>query len=139
MKRLILITLVAVFVAVMSSGYLFARNDKVTICHKPGTPAEKTLSVSPRAEQAHLRHGDTSGECVGETSVPEDVCAGESGAAFGLCNAYCEAMDCDSDAQQASDKACDKVFSLFMNITGNEPPCETVVCMPPDPCDGGGD
>ena len=25
------------------------------------------------------------------------VCDGESGRAFGLCNAYCEAMDCDWD------------------------------------------
>src|SRR5260221_520465 len=32
----------------------------------------------------------------------ETICDNESGAAFGLCNAYCEAMDCDSASPQAS-------------------------------------
>ena len=67
----------------------------------------------------------------GETPAQEDVCAGQVGAAYGLCNAYCEAMDCDSADAQASNKACNRVFDLFMNITGEQmPPCE-VVCVPP--------
>jgi hypothetical protein len=40
----------------------------VTICHKPGTPAEKTLIVDDSAVPGHLRHGDYLGPC-GETSV----------------------------------------------------------------------
>ena len=33
----------------------------------------------------------------GKTPAEETVCEGLSGAAFGLCNAYCEAMDCDGE------------------------------------------
>jgi hypothetical protein len=35
----------------------------VTICHKPGTPAEQTKRVPRSALQAHLGHGDTLGPC----------------------------------------------------------------------------
>jgi hypothetical protein len=45
----------------------------VTICHKPGTPAEKTLTVDDDAVSAHLGHGDHVGPCGGppvtETTV----------------------------------------------------------------------
>lgn len=36
---------------------------KVTICHKPGTPAEKTKRVPESAVPGHQRHGDTLGPC----------------------------------------------------------------------------
>ena len=36
---------------------------KVPICHKPGTPAEKTMEVSQSAVDGHLRHGDLRGPC----------------------------------------------------------------------------
>jgi hypothetical protein len=35
----------------------------VTICHKPGTPAEMTLVVDDDAVPGHLGHGDYLGEC----------------------------------------------------------------------------
>jgi hypothetical protein len=35
----------------------------VTICHKPGTPAEKTMRVPWTALPSHLGHGDTIGPC----------------------------------------------------------------------------
>ena len=35
----------------------------VTICHSPGTPAEKTLTLPEPAAEAHLRHGDRLGDC----------------------------------------------------------------------------
>lgn len=54
----------------------------------------------------------------------ETICDTQTGAAYGLCNAYCEAMDCDSDSAQASTSACEKVFSKFNQITGALPPCE---------------
>jgi len=41
--------------------------DKVTICHKPGTPAEKTLQVPAQAVPGHLGHDDTLGPCVTES------------------------------------------------------------------------
>lgn len=36
---------------------------KITICHKPGTPAEKTLSVAASSWGGHSGHGDTMGAC----------------------------------------------------------------------------
>ena len=44
------------------------------------------------------------------------VMAGLMGEEFGLCNAYCEAMDCDGDNPQASIKACGKVQAKFEAI-----------------------
>lgn len=65
----------------------------------------------------------------------ETVCDSESGAAYGLCNAYCEAMDCESANAQASPTACTKVRDKFMNITGRPLPCETCPAPPPGtPC-----
>lgn len=55
----------------------------------------------------------------------ETVCDGQTGAAFGLCNAYCEAMDCDSPAPHASATACAKVGSHFQRITGSPVPCDS--------------
>ena len=63
----------------------------------------------------------------GETPAQEVVCAGEAGAAFGLCNAYCEAMDCDSAIPQATENACNRVGDKFINITGRDLPCEADV------------
>jgi hypothetical protein len=37
---------------------------KVTICHKPGTPAEKTMQVPEPAVKGHLGHGDHLGPCT---------------------------------------------------------------------------
>lgn len=62
----------------------------------------------------------------GSTPAVETVCDSQVGAAFGLCNAYCEAMDCDSLNPQASETACANVFGRFENITGNPPPCENI-------------
>jgi hypothetical protein len=45
---------------------VLARNDStpVTICHKPGTPAEQTLVVDDDAVPGHLGHGDYLGPCT---------------------------------------------------------------------------
>lgn len=37
--------------------------DKVTICHKPNTPAETQMRVPDAAVDAHLGHGDWTGSC----------------------------------------------------------------------------
>ena len=68
----------------------------------------------------------------GETPAVEDVCDLHSGAAYGLCNAYCEAMDChlgtDGDPTtepSASEVACGKVLNRFMKLSGHTVlPCE---------------
>ena len=46
-----------------------AQPNKVTICHKPGTPEEKTLRVSESALGTHLGHGDTTGPCGTTTTT----------------------------------------------------------------------
>jgi hypothetical protein len=64
----------------------------------------------------------------GVTPSRETVCDSQSGAAYGLCNAYCEAMDCDSPAPQASPTACSRVRNNYTRITGQALfPCE-VTC-----------
>jgi hypothetical protein len=40
-----------------------ADNVNVAICHKPGTPAQKTLVIPFKALKGHLGHGDTKGPC----------------------------------------------------------------------------
>jgi len=70
------------------------------------------------------------------TPSEETICDSESGAAYGLCNAYCEAMDCNSPNAQASATACSKVKDKFTNITGRAfLPCESCPAPPPGtPC-----
>jgi hypothetical protein len=75
----------------------------------------------------------------------EDVCqdAGLTGKGFGLCTAYCEAMDCDSESPNANVTACGEVQSKFLETTGlGEMPCGTGTGEPPVselacPCDFG--
>ena len=38
-------------------------SEKVSVCHKPDTPAERTLEISPSALAAHVGHGDVEGAC----------------------------------------------------------------------------
>ncbi len=64
----------------------------------------------------------------GQTPAVETVCDGESGAAFGLCDAYCEAMDCDN-FPEASLYACERVRSTFNRLTGRDVPCEPETCF----------
>ncbi len=90
----------------------------------------------------------------GQTPAEETVCDHLSGAAFGLCNAYCEAMDCelldDGDPftfPNASAQACLKVKDNFIKITGQASlPCdicppgegqEGCACETDDDCSGG--
>lgn len=60
----------------------------------------------------------------GQTPAEETVCDSQIGAAYGLCTAYCEAMDCDSAAPQASPTACSRVRGNYERITGQPLPCE---------------
>jgi dienelactone hydrolase len=54
------------------------------------------------------------------------VCDDLKGKAFGLCNAYCEALDCDWDPN-ASERACESLKSNYSSLTGeSEFPCETM-------------
>ena len=61
----------------------------------------------------------------------EDVCDDYSGAAYGLCTAYCEAMDCDDPNVHASATGCERVATNFTKKTGDPLPCESepVTCI----------
>jgi hypothetical protein len=51
----------------------------VTLCHQPGTPAQRTLSVAPAAVPGHLSHGDyanPAGCCPGGSDVCLDSTTG---------------------------------------------------------------
>jgi hypothetical protein len=67
----------------------------------------------------------------GKPPSQETVCDNEKGGAYGLCNAYCEAMDCDDPNQHASDKGCESVRRNFEKKTGRPMPCEATC-----PCAG---
>jgi len=67
----------------------------------------------------------------GQPPSQETVCDGLDGALFGLCNAYCEAMDCDSPNHHASDTACARVLSNYMKHSGGQPPPCAVTCPCP--------
>ncbi len=73
------------------------------------------LALTPAAAPAQTTDG--------QTPAAETVCNGQTGAAFGLCTAYCEAMDCDSSAPAASPTACRRVFDNFVRVSGRQPPC----------------
>jgi hypothetical protein len=57
------------------------------------------------------------------TALTGDACtdADLRGAAFGLCTAWCEALDCDA---RLPDRACERVGAAFERRTGSRPPCE---------------
>lgn len=59
----------------------------------------------------------------GMTPAEEDICTkwGYQGKVNGLCNAYCEAMDCDSNEAQASDRACLRIYDKIIGELGGTP------------------
>src|ERR1700759_1156722 len=67
----------------------------------------------------------------GQPPSEETVCDGLHGALFGLCNAYCEAMDCDSPNHHASDTACAQTLQNYMKHSGGQPPPCAVTCPCP--------
>jgi hypothetical protein len=59
----------------------------------------------------------------------EEVCDMTTGKANGLCVAYCEAMDCDSETPNANAHACENVAANYTRVTG-----ETLPCIRTCPC-----
>jgi len=61
----------------------------------------------------------------------DTVCDDQTGAAFGLCLAYCEAMECDLGNDLIDDthpnaptNACERVRGVYQRIVGEDVPCE---------------
>jgi hypothetical protein len=62
----------------------------------------------------------------GETPALETVCDGLEGQAFELCEAYCEAQDCDEYPDQNS---CTVLKRNYARVTGIDYlPCDTIAC-----------
>ena len=62
---------VVAFVLSATAGVAEAQpQEKVDVCHKPGTPAEKTLSIAEAALSAHLAHDDQEGPCNALVEAP---------------------------------------------------------------------
>lgn len=57
------------------------------------------------------------------TASADGICADLRGAAWGLCHAYCEAMECDTENPNAAEDACMAVGARFERLTGDLPPC----------------
>lgn len=74
----------------------------------------------------------------GRTPAEETVCDIFVGAAFGLCNAYCEATDCSDGVNKANARACQSLRKNWTKHTGLEVfPCDCVAgtdcpCFGPD-------
>lgn len=125
--------------------------DKTTICHKPGTPAQKSMDVASAAVGGHLGHGDyvnASGCCP--SGVPVCVDAAGNGSccpapsrclADGTC---CTPMTCAAEGkncgfipdlcgEQLDCGTCDS--NACLTCTDNT--CETT-CTAPASCCGNG-
>jgi hypothetical protein len=98
--------------------------EKVLVCHKPGTPAQQTLSIASPAVAAHLRHGDHLGAC----------CPGDQV----FCNGRCcppppqggKAMCCPDGSCGCAERCCGN-NCFYDNFGGNEPAIE-FCCVAPD-------
>jgi hypothetical protein len=66
--------------------------------------------------EAEMSQAGGNGTPDGMTPAVEDICTkwGYEGKVNGLCNAYCEDMDCDSASPQASETACNRVFDKII-------------------------
>jgi hypothetical protein len=85
------------------------------------------LTIGQALVVAAPSHGQTAD---GKTPSEENICTkwGMTGKVNGLCNAYCEAMDCDAAEPQASEQACTRVLGNIEEALGDTPfpTCEDV-------------
>jgi hypothetical protein len=70
----------------------------------------------------------------GQPPSKETPCAGLSRSAFGICNAYCEAQDCDVHPRPS----CERLRANFKRATGQDRfPCDRIACGDSAPtCNG---
>ena len=65
----------------------------------------------------------------GLTPAVETLCDQFEGRAFGLCNSYCEARDCDDPRKHAADQSCAVTERQFKDLTGRD-----LFCSMPEQC-----
>lgn len=125
-----LFLLVALLLASVAS--VGATSTKVTICHKPGTPAEETKEVNEHAVDGHLGHGDYLGACQPPDDGGDDDGDDDGG---DVCE-WNESLPADSEECQppddGGDDGDDDVCEWDESL-----PVDSDECQPPD--DGGDD
>ena len=88
------------------------------------------MRTRPVVAAALLLAGPASAKTAdGLTPSVETVCDQYTGAAYGLCNSYCEARDCDDPRVRASDQSCEVTAAQFKRKTGHD-----LVCTTDDSC-----
>lgn len=85
--------------------------DKLRIMHAPTVDGAEPIDGALGVDNVEALSGDP---CRDEHLVE---------AAFGLCTAYCEALDCDGATPRASQTACAELQTNFERATGMALPC----------------
>lgn len=104
-----------IIAAILFTGTLYAQTpDDIVV--KNMTVEEATVIIA----EIEANGGGTAD---GLTPAVEDICTkwDFTGKALGLCNAYCEAMDCDDPNPQASAQACDRVLAKIEGAIDGSP------------------
>src|SRR5215213_7314789 len=86
-----------------------AQPKKVAICHKPGTPEEKTMEVPKSAVASHLRHGGRLGPCGTTTTTSTSTTSTSTSTPMCLPLGH---SPCDADSECCS-SICDQGFGSF--------------------------
>lgn len=91
--------------------------------------ATLTGFASPDDASARMRGCSGRGPAQQDgTPAEETVCDTVGRRLFGLCNAYCEASDCDGENPLASPRACDRLRRRYEDRAGEAPPCDSATC-----------
>ena len=125
-----------------------AQPKKVAICHKPGTPEEKTMEVPKSAVASHLGHGDRLGPCGtttttstststssttststttpmclpngGTCTADTQCCSGICDSRFGICRlCRSEGNSCTANNNQCCTGNCENGFCCTTTIGGD--------------------
>jgi hypothetical protein len=89
----------------------------VTICHKPGTPAEHTITVDDDAVPAHLDHGDYLGPCQGDDET--------------------DTTETETTETETTETETTETETTETETTETEPPTTTTETQPPRLCPDG--
>jgi hypothetical protein len=127
MKRVYLISLVLLTMLLTLSNAMVGQAEAQVISYSCIVDMSGALSNGDRFS-GHVER-DPNGVVAGTVEFwtaceSTTTCEDSTGALKGLCNAYCEAMNCAGDVPEASEVACERVRTNFFNKGGLRLPCE---------------
>jgi hypothetical protein len=73
----------------------------------------------------------------GPARAQNDPCSGATGAAYGLCSAFCVHMECDKPAPKAAQIACRRVAASYLKLVGSPLVCSSTSSNLSCTCSGG--